>query len=65
VNIYPKLFPAITSLEIRTREAIIECSFNIKLRAIRGLPSEHLEHMRRVAGIDYIGIGAAYDGFDK
>ena len=27
--------------------------------------TEHLTHMRRVAGADHVGIGASYDGTDK
>ena len=26
--------------------------------------SDHIEHIRDVAGIDYVGIGADYDGID-
>ena len=28
-------------------------------------PADHIDHIRSVAGVDHIGIGADYDGIDR
>lgn len=28
-------------------------------------PTEHINHVRKVAGIDHVGIGADFDGINK
>jgi microsomal dipeptidase-like Zn-dependent dipeptidase len=34
------------------------------IRALRDIFSEHINHIRAVAGVDHVGLGAGFDGIN-